>query len=368
MSMINAAHKVKTVLRRNCLLLIASLLASGMPYQTVQARQTLSMRPKPLNQRIPPVADAGPDQTVVLFSPKPYGVEEVVTVQLSGKATGDPSSTEFYFAWRTGDVSNPEISSPTATFTKPGVYTFTLSVADSFGTVSEPDDVVITVLPKMTIYAPIAQFNYGVNACKKEFLIDFNTVDPLMPAQSGGELGYSYENQRYLIVTGFGRAGGRSPDWQMPLTSTVSVDVQSSREKPADALGLVFRLNQNRYAYGITWYTWLNFSINPRTKQWTLTRSSQKDPLAGGTSNIMSGEPDGQYRLRVDQTATEARLYLNDQLLHTQLVDTNNDLFSSPNPRVSSAIWIVSAGNANSYAYFDNMLARSNTADCITDR
>ncbi|GAI23760.1 unnamed protein product, partial [marine sediment metagenome] len=91
----------------------------------------------------PPVAYAGPDQTVECAS----NTEEGTKVQLNGTGSSDPDGDPLTYTW-TGPFIESPATGPTPTVTLsdgcPGDYVITLVVND--GTVnSEPDDVVITV-------------------------------------------------------------------------------------------------------------------------------------------------------------------------------------------------------------------------------
>lgn len=95
-----------------------------------------------------PVADAGTDQTV----------DTLALVTLDGSASDDPDNDALTYQW--AQMAGPAVtlSDPHAilpTFTAPGdpdTLTFTLIVTDSWGLVSAPDEVVITVANQ----APVA--------------------------------------------------------------------------------------------------------------------------------------------------------------------------------------------------------------------
>jgi hypothetical protein len=96
----------------------------------------------------PPVADAGPDQTV----------HSNDTVQLDGSASIDPDQTALSYQWTAPQgVSLDNSSAMQPTFVAPNSMdtlhlTFTLSVSD--GSLSSTDQVVITVIP--TNHVPVA--------------------------------------------------------------------------------------------------------------------------------------------------------------------------------------------------------------------
>jgi uncharacterized repeat protein (TIGR01451 family) len=92
----------------------------------------------------PPVADAGSDQIVFVDDP----------VQLDGSGSFDPDGHDITYQWQQVGGLPVTLSDDTAvmpTFTAPElptVITFTLTVMDSYGLSSTPDEVVITVIDR----------------------------------------------------------------------------------------------------------------------------------------------------------------------------------------------------------------------------
>ena len=108
------------------------------------------------NANLPPVANAGDDQTV----------DEGTTVTLDGTGSYDPDQDSFTYLW-TGELAGllDDATSATPSFTAPEVdadtdYTFTLTVTCSDGT-EDSDDVIVTVL---NFIPPIAEFTIDVSA------------------------------------------------------------------------------------------------------------------------------------------------------------------------------------------------------------
>jgi len=97
-----------------------------------------------------PIADAGPDQTLVWGS----------LVQLDGSGSSDPDGHSLTYGWtQTGGapqmtLSNNTAISPTFTATDTGVFTFTLTVTDPFS-LTDTDEVVITVEEYYRLYLPV---------------------------------------------------------------------------------------------------------------------------------------------------------------------------------------------------------------------
>ena len=104
---------------------------------------TITVNPTPIV--LQPVSDAGPDQSV----------QSRDIVQLDGSNSSDSNGSPLTHAW--AQIGGPAValsdsSSPTPTFTAPEVtdqtdLTFQLTVTNEEGTVSEPDEVIITINP-----------------------------------------------------------------------------------------------------------------------------------------------------------------------------------------------------------------------------
>jgi len=99
----------------------------------------------------PPIASAGPDQSV--------HANTVVT--LDGSGSSDPDGDPITYAWSflsrpagsSAAFSNPTIVNPTFVADQPGDYVIQLIVTDSLGAASQPDQVTISTLNS----APIAE-------------------------------------------------------------------------------------------------------------------------------------------------------------------------------------------------------------------
>jgi serine protease AprX len=97
---------------------------------------TSSPPPPPTNQ--PPVANAGPDQTVVASRKTAKA-----TFTLDGRGSSDPDGTIASYVWRLGATTIGSGSTLTLS-RKPGTYTFTLTVTDNGG-LTASDTVTVTV-------------------------------------------------------------------------------------------------------------------------------------------------------------------------------------------------------------------------------
>jgi len=93
---------------------------------------SVSVTVNPPNQ--PPIATAGPDQTV----------NEDDTVTFDGSTSSDPDGTITAYNWDFGDGSSASGSSTTHVYTSQGTYTITLTVTDNAG-LTDTDIALVTV-------------------------------------------------------------------------------------------------------------------------------------------------------------------------------------------------------------------------------
>jgi hypothetical protein len=91
----------------------------------------------------PPIADAGPDQTIIVLG---------TTINLDGTKSSDPESDEIRYLWTitqkpaesTAELSDPCSVTPAFIADIHGDYVITLIVTDIFGAVSDPDNVTVS--------------------------------------------------------------------------------------------------------------------------------------------------------------------------------------------------------------------------------
>jgi hypothetical protein len=127
---------------------------------------------------LPPVADAGADQTVALS-----GGQSSIKVQLDGTKSHDPDGSVATYLWTGTPLPNPsDGASPNVTLYA-GTYHFTLVVIDNQGAASSPATVTVTVNqplnpPVLTVNPLITSVDQGqtvtVNAAASQ--IDGNVV------------------------------------------------------------------------------------------------------------------------------------------------------------------------------------------------
>ena len=111
-------------------------------------------------QSLPPVADAGDDQTVELDP-----ITNSVSVNFDGSNSYDPDGGALTYAWNFGDGSTGSGATPSHTYTSIGTYTVTLTVTDDE---NEPDSDTVTV----TVQTPPPVADAGNN---QTVALDSNT-------------------------------------------------------------------------------------------------------------------------------------------------------------------------------------------------
>ena len=138
-----------------------------------------------------PVANAGNDQTVATGG----------TVQLDGSASFDPDGQTLTCNWlQTGGspqmyLSDPSVITPTFTASSTGVYTFTLTVTDTYG-LADNDEVVITVLPKSETDLAVTMNRSGITMVT--FII---VVTNLGPNAADGALVHDEISAAFTLIS-----------------------------------------------------------------------------------------------------------------------------------------------------------------------
>ncbi len=133
-------------------------------------------------QNVPPVADAGPDQTVV----------EGDSVTLDGTGSYDPDGSIIEYIWDypSGIILDDELS-PTPSFTAPEVsadtsFIFVLYVIDDMESMSAPDETIVTVLNVSNEITHVTPLTDGWNIFSTYLIADnmdmLSIVQPLIDA------------------------------------------------------------------------------------------------------------------------------------------------------------------------------------------
>jgi len=182
---------------------------------------TLMSRPSEPLDTVPPVADAGPDQSVL--------VGESLTLDGSGSADDSGISG---FEWSLGDSSTKTGSTVTHSYGEAGVYTVTLTVTDGAGNVGQDTLTVTVTAPEPGFLAPTVD---GV-VSTGEYL--HNVLDP----STGIKLSWS-NNDTHLYValesSGVGWvAAGFDPDQSMRGANFIIGYVSSGTAFVSDEYGV----------------------------------------------------------------------------------------------------------------------------------
>jgi PKD repeat protein len=156
----------------------------------------------------PPIANAGPDQTVM----------ENNTILVDGSASNDPDGTILSFVWSLGGVEIATEPKATVGPFGPGIHTVTLTVTDRNG-VSTSDDMILTVEPNIP---PVA------NAGPDQTVTDLQMVTfdgSVSSDPEGGALTYVWNIGPIEFATGQSPTDGPFVPGVYTVTLTVTDEV-----------------------------------------------------------------------------------------------------------------------------------------------
>jgi uncharacterized delta-60 repeat protein len=173
------------------------------------AAVTVAITVRPVQD--PPVADAGPDQTV----------NEAQAVAFSGSGS-DPDGDTLTYSWNFGDGSTGTGANATHTYLDNGVYTATLTVDDGHGNTAT-DTLTVTV----NNVAPTASLSGPATAVRGQERLFSISASDVSPADSANTFGYLVDWGDGTSSTTTGPASGvqLSHTWAASGSYTVQVTV-----------------------------------------------------------------------------------------------------------------------------------------------
>lgn len=230
------------------------------------------------SSNIPPIADAGPDQTVSAGQ----------SVSFSGATSYDPDGYVTNYAWNFGDGSTGSGITASHTYKNPGIYTVTLSVTDDKGAAGT-DTAVITIQQVILNKPPVAD------------------AGPDQTVIQGKPLSFSakasYDRDGYIVSyawdfgdgsTGTGVTATHTYDYPGLYTATLSVtDNKGSAATDIAIVTVKPGSNSNRvYADEVLWIDLQNITdpddmgiVNDITTKFIDARTSSHFDIANQSNN-----------------------------------------------------------------------------------
>lgn len=181
---------------------------------------------------LPPVADAGPDQSV----------DEDTLVTFDGIGSSDDYGIDNYTWFISGLLVEMYEVDPQYTFSEPGVYHVSLVVRDTIGQLSAPDEMTVTVADvtppvadagpdQLVLASTLVTMNGSASTDNVGIVSYVWSFFDVMPVELYGmEVSYTFTSDgSYLVTLNVTDAGG---NW---ATDTLWVDVYSDARPVADA-------------------------------------------------------------------------------------------------------------------------------------